>query len=109
LDTIFSGFQKIVSAHRREVSVSLSSAEKLEGKELEQVIKEMKTLVQPNAKIVLLAKYDKSLGSGYVINAPPKKLDKSFLGRQQHFVNRMTAAVDAEARQRLDLVKKMSE
>ncbi|KAJ3232326.1 ATP synthase F0 subcomplex subunit OSCP atp5 [Chytriomyces hyalinus] len=76
---VVSSFQQLMTAHRGEVQVTVTSAKELETRvfrQLQDILKKS-TLIEKNQKIVLSNKVDATIVGGLIIEAGGKTIDLS--------------------------------
>ena len=80
---IFQAFAQLLSAHRGEVTVTVTSAKELDQKTLKQLTGSIQksTLVDKNAKVTVVTKVDPEILGGLVVEVGDKTVDMSVSSR----------------------------
>jgi len=97
LDSILSGFERLMRAYRQETMVSVASAKPLNQDELIEVCSIARALVGPKGKVILQCRVESKLIDGFVVRAAGKTHDESYLSRQEFLTQRFRADFNAEA------------
>jgi len=88
--SISSIFDELVLAHKKEVYVTIVTAEPLDKMELSDVRKQAEKFVEPGFKLVTKMRVDKKLLGGFVLEFEDRLVDSSTAKKQSEFNNMVT-------------------
>ncbi|KAF0852331.1 mitochondrial Complex V (CV) F1Fo ATP synthase Fo subunit OSCP (Atp5/AtpH) [Andalucia godoyi] len=82
-DKIAEAYGKLMQAHRGEVEVTVTSADKLNDTQIKAVSKALQGYVKKDQTVKIATKVDPSIIGGLVVDLGDKQIDLSIIGRVQ--------------------------